>query len=344
MTTLANAGFLSPYIIAEAGVNHEGSLEMAYEMVRQASGSGADAIKFQFYKASQIASVYAPAYCDTREEGLTSQYELFRKYDTFDIDEYGKIANCCQEHNIDFMCSAFDKQTLAKVKPYVHAHKVASADITYLDLLRQVASYEKPVIISTGASTKNEIQRALDVLSTCKEQIYLLHCVLSYPTPRQYAELDRIRLLGDSFQSVRVGYSDHTLPEDMSTCLIAACLGAVVIEKHFTLDKTQKGNDHYHSMDPVDLAKLSEMIKSARQMVLSSGESAPLESQARLHARRSAIASIDIPKNTCLSKEMISFKRPGTGIQPADIDGYIGKSVCRDVSRDEIMTSDMFED
>jgi N-acetylneuraminate synthase len=344
MTSLSDSAFLSPYIIAEAGVNHEGSLLIAFEMVRQASNSGAHAIKFQFYKASQIASIYAPAYWDITQEGSTSQYELFRKYDTFGINEYEQISKCCQENNIGFMCSAFDMQTLAKINPYVHSHKVASADITYLDLLRQVASYEKPVIVSTGASNKGEIQRALDVLSTCKKQVYILHCVLSYPTPRQYADLDRIRLLREAFHSVKVGYSDHTLPEDMSTYLIAACLGAVVIEKHFTLDKTLKGNDHYHSMDPADLAKLSEMIKSARQMVLCSGESALLESQARLHARRSAIASVDIPKNTCLSKDMISFKRPGTGIQPAEIEGYIGKFVCRDVSRDEIMTSDMFKD
>lgn len=343
MTSLSGAAFLSPYIIAEAGVNHEGSLQVAFEMVRQASNSGAHAIKFQFYKASKIASVYAPAYWNLTEERATSQYELFRKYDTFNIDEYERISKCCQDNNIDFMCSAFDKQTLAMINPYVHCHKVASADITYLDLLRQVASYEKPVIVSTGASNKAEIQTALDVLSDCKKQLYVLHCVLSYPTPRQYADLGRIRFLRESFHSARVGYSDHTLPEDMSTCLIAACLGAVVIEKHFTLDKTLKGNDHYHSMDPADLVKLSEMIKNAGQMVLSSGESAPLELQARLHARRSAIASVDIPRNTCLSKEMISFKRPGTGIQPAEIDGYIGKSVCRDVSRDEIMTSDMFE-
>ena len=342
MTRLLNATYLSPYIIAEAGVNHEGDLNTAFEMVRQASINGAHAIKFQFYKASKIASVYASAYWDTSEEPSATQYQLFQKYDSFNIADYERIYKCCQSHKIDFMCSAFDLESLAQIDPYVAVHKIASADITYLDMLRKVSGYGKPVILSTGASTDPEIETAIKIFAAGNISIFLLHCVLSYPTPAQYADLSRIKSLQQAYKDIRIGYSDHTLPEDMHTCLVAACLGALVIEKHFTLDKDLKGNDHYHSMDPSDLSKLVRLIERTRELVLSSGEKAPLELQARLNARRSAIASIDIPRNSRLTSSMVSFKRPGTGIQPGQINEYFGKMLSRDVMQDEILTPNMF--
>ena len=201
-----------PYIIAEIGVNHEGSLEKAKELIDLAKKSGAHAAKFQSYKASTIASRHSPAYWDLKEEPTKSQFELFQKYDVFNSREYQILADYCRKVRIDFLSTPFDLDFVDSLDSLMSVFKVASADITNVPLLRSVAQRTKPVILSTGASTIDEINTAVLILNEagCKN-IALMHCVLAYPTPYSMANLNMIGGLEKTFPDCLVGYSDHTL-------------------------------------------------------------------------------------------------------------------------------------
>ena len=240
-----------PYVIAEIGVNHEGSLATAKLLIESAKRGGADAAKFQTYKAGLIASKFSPSYWDTSKEPTTSQYELFTKYDSFGEAEYKELAMHCKKHDIEFVSTPFDLGAVDMLNPLVRFFKIASADITNPPLLKKVAATGKPVILSTGASNIGEIDAALAILhSAGAKEICLMHCILNYPTRNENAHLGMLDDLRNRYPELLLGYSDHTLPNEQMTSLIAAhLLGAVVLEKHFTLDKTLPGNDHYHAMD-----------------------------------------------------------------------------------------------
>lgn len=341
-----------PFLIAEAGVNYYDiaskmsiePLEAAKLMISEAKRGGASAIKFQTYKAEKLASKNSPAYWDLSKEHTTSQYELFKKYDRFGEDEYRELSNYAKNIGIIFLSTPFDMESVDYLDPLVPAFKVASSDITNKPFLEYIAEKGKPVILSTGASTIEEIRDAVNWMKNAGDiDIAILHCVLCYPTKDEDANLGMIPSLSEAFPDHIIGYSDHTLPsEDMHILLTAYILGARVIEKHFTLDKTIPGNDHFHSMDVDDMLNFMKLAKRAKKIV---GESkkdiVPCEKTSRLYARRSIVASQDIDAGEIIERDMVTFKRPGTGICPCELEKLVGKKSKNKISEDEIITWDM---
>lgn len=330
-----------PYLIAEAGVNHEGDMDKARLMIRQAARAGADAIKFQSYKAETLASKFSPAYWDTTEEPTESQYELFKKHDSFWEDEFRSLARYADEQGIDFLSTPFDFEAVDFLEEIVPAYKIASADITNYPLLEYVASKGKPILLSTGASTISEIYEALEAIEQVgSRDVVLLHCVLNYPTSLENANLGMIWHMRRVFPDHIIGYSDHTLADHIREVLPTAwLLGAQVIEKHFTFDKSLPGNDHYHAMDEENLRGLVEWIDLQVQAI---GERKkhylPSEEIARRNARRSLVATRFIAEGETLQRDDIAIKRPGTGVPPSMLEHVIGARVLSDVEDDEVLT------
>ena len=329
--------FTAPYVIAEIGVNHENSLSTAMEMIEEAKRGGADAAKFQTYSAELLAMKDSPAYWDRTEEPTASQFELFSKFDAFGPEEYSQLSQHCREVGIDFMSTPFDLESAAFLNDLVRVFKVASADITNIPLLRFVGSLGKPVILSTGASTLDEVERATYELSQAgAPDVVILHCVLSYPTEDHDANLLMIRHLHRRFPGHLIGLSDHTRPStDNHVSVIAYALGARVIEKHFTLDKHLSGNDHYHSMDTDDLRHLILSVESARISMGSSMTKEPISSEmlARQHARRSICASRDLPTGHALQDSDLLTLRPVAGIPASEWDRVVGQELLTEVPK-----------
>ena len=333
-----------PYVIAEIGVNHEGSLATAKLLIESAKRGGADAAKFQTYKAGLIASKFSPSYWDTTKEPTTSQYELFTKYDSFGEAEYKELAEHCKKHEIEFVSTPFDLGAVDMLNPLVRYFKIASADITNPPLLKKVAETRKPVILSTGASNIGEIDAALAILRGAgAREICLMHCILNYPTRNENAHLGMLIDLRSRYPELLLGYSDHTLPNEQMTSLVSAhLLGAVVLEKHFTLDKTLPGNDHYHAMDEKDLARFQVNVKKVHELLGPTQLKAPIATEeiSRLNARRSIVLTRNLKSGHKITQEDLVAKRPGTGISPMSWDDVIGKSVIRDLPEDHILTWD----
>ncbi|UTE77499.1 N-acetylneuraminate synthase family protein [Rossellomorea sp. KS-H15a] len=332
------------YLIAEAGVNHDGSIDNAKKLIEEAASAGADAIKFQSYKAGKLASKNSPSYWDLSKQPITSQYELFTKYDSFGAPEYIELAEHAKKVGIDFMSTPFDLDAAEFLNDLMPAFKIASADLTNHPFLKKLANYNKPLILSTGASTIGEIESAVRVIEEAgNKNIALLHCVLSYPTQHEDAHLNMIKHIKTVFPQYTVGYSDHTFPDDsMVSLTTAALLGAKIIEKHFTLDKTLKGNDHFHSMDPSDVRTfINNMNKILPLLGKNYKEPLEAEKNAIKFARRSLVANVHISKGEEITEEMITWKRPGTGISPIDYDKVIGRLARVDIKEDDILTWDM---
>ncbi|MBI3773335.1 MAG: N-acetylneuraminate synthase family protein [Gammaproteobacteria bacterium] len=333
--------YARPYIIAEIGVNHEGSLDQARRLIDLAKEGGADAAKFQSYKADTLASKHSPAYWDTTKEPTLSQHQLFKKYDNFGPDEYIALAKHCHEVGIDFLSTPFDDAAIEFLDPLVPFYKIASADLTNIPFLRKVAAKGKPVVLSTGASTLGEIDIAVDALTKAGcQDIVLLHCILNYPTNNANAHLRMISGLRRAFPERLIGYSDHTLPDDAMTSLVTAfLLGSVVIEKHFTHDKTLPGNDHYHAMDLKDLARFVDLVDRIGNLLGPSDHKAPISTEAisRLNARRSIVLTKDVPVGHRLGSGDLTYKRPGTGVSPLYWDEVLGKSVSHSLSADHVL-------
>lgn len=334
----------APYVIAEIGVNHEGSLDLAKKLIDLAKEGGADAAKFQTYKAETLASKHSPAYWDLSKEPTTSQFKLFQKYDSFGPDEYRALASHCKTVGIDFVSTPFDRGAVELLEPMVPFFKIASADLTNTPLLRQVAATGKSIVLSTGASTPEEVRWAVAMLrdSGCSE-LSLLHCVLNYPTADENAHLGMISELRSAYPDLLIGYSDHTVPDHEMTALCTAyMLGARIIEKHFTHDKSLPGNDHYHAMDVDDLRRFRDFVSKMDTMIGSNASVGFVETEeiARLNARRSIVLDADVSSGTVLTEAMLTYKRPGTGVSPRDWDAVIGRRVARDLERDHVLQWD----
>ena len=337
-----------PFIIAEVGVNYYDiakkeniePIEAAKLMVKEAANVGADAIKFQTYKAEKLVSKYSPAYWDTTKESTKSQYELFKKYNKFGEEEYRELAKYAKEKKIIFMSTPFDEEAVDFLDTLMPVFKISSSDITNIPFIKYIAKKQKPIFLSTGASTIEEIKDAVNVIEKQgNNQIVIMHCILNYPTKYEDANLGMIKHLKKVFPDYLVGYSDHTLPDSSMLVLTTAILlGAKVIEKHFTLDKSLPGNDHYHSMDLEDLRRFIDNLELLEK-IIGKEIKEPLESEssARKYARRSIVAKIDIPEDTLITGDMITFKRPGTGISPKFLDKIIGKKAKRDIKKDAII-------
>lgn len=338
------------YLIAEIGVNHFDiandrnilPLEAATRMIAAAADAGVDGVKFQSYSADSLAAEESPAYWDTSEETTESQYELFSQYDDFGPDEFNVLAErATEEYGVDFLSTPFDFQAVDYLEELVPAYKIASADITNHPLLKHIAMKNKPVLLSTGASTVAEIDEAVQVIENHQSDpaICLLHCILQYPTAPQNANLGMIGHLEDIYSEYSVGYSDHVPPDDgMVTLLNAVIQGATIIEKHFTLDKTLEGNDHYHAMNPADVRTFRD---SMERLTTTTGARTKrpieVETDSRRHARRSLVASREIKRGEQLAREDIAIKRPGTGISPTLLDIIVGRDATTNIAADEIL-------
>jgi N-acetylneuraminate synthase len=334
-----------PFLVAEAGVNHENDLAVAIEMVDQAAAAGADAIKFQSYKAETLASKNSPSYWDLGSEPTTSQFELFKKYDRFGDDEYAKLARRAEQKGIVFMSTPFDRHFADALEPLMPAYKIASADLTNTPFLRHIAAKKKPMILSVGASTLGEVDAALtEVRRAGDPPIALLHCVLSYPCKPEDANLRVIGRLREIFSSVVVGYSDHVPPAHGCLALTTAwLLGARILEKHFTLDKTKPGNDHYHAFDPDDVREFRAQCDYATALLgRASKDVLPCEEAARKQARRSLVATTAIAEGTVVTPAMVTTKRPGTGIAPQHLELVVGSRALRRIEADDLLQWDMF--
>lgn len=329
-----------PYIIAEIGVNHECSLSKAKQLILKAKKAGADAAKFQSYKAELITSKNSPSYWDTSKEKTKNQFNLFKKYDHFNEVDYIKLYNYCKSLKIDFASTPFDHDAVDMLDPLVPYFKISSSDITNYPLLQKIASKKKPVLLSTGASSLNEIKSAIKLLKFYKcKQIVVMHCILSYPAKNENANLGMITDLRSKFPQNLIGYSDHTLPDkEMTNMCMSYVLGAKILEKHFTLDKKKKGNDHYHSMDYQDLKNLIKRISKAKEIIGHKEKKCiKIETNSRKFARRSLVIKFDIIKNTRIKKKHLICKRPGTGISPIDLKKILGKKVKRNLKEDHIL-------
>jgi sialic acid synthase SpsE len=331
-----------PYIIAEAGVNHEGSMEIAKRLINEAKEGGADAIKFQTYKAHTIASKDSPAYWDTTKEPTLSQYELFTKHDKFWKEEMFALKECCDQVGIEFLSTPFDVESATFLNDIMEVFKISSSDITNKPFIEFMCTFGKPIILSTGASHLHEIQEAVSWIEAKGNPLALLHCVLNYPTPDRNANLGMILGLKQAFPDKIIGYSDHTLPKNMKVCEMATLLGAVIIEKHFTHDKTLPGNDHYHAMDKEDLKTFRKNLTSSFEILGSFNVTALQdETPARLNARRSLVAQRNIKKGDIITKENLTFKRPAHGISPKFINDVIGKTALVDINDDDVLQWNM---
>ena len=341
-------------LIAEIGVNYYdiatkmniSPMEAAKLMVKEASEAGIDAVKFQTYKANTLTVKDSPSYWDTTEESTKTQYELFKKFDKFSYEEYKEIKEYCDSLNIEFLSTAFDFESADYLNDLMNVYKISSSDLNNLPFIEYQAVKNKPILLSTGASTFEEIENAVKTIRKVNQEIVcLMHCVLEYPTPYEHANLKRIKTLSDKFPNLVIGYSDHTKPDENKDVIKTAYLmGALVVEKHYTLDKTLPGNDHYHAMDPDDAKSIVKGVEFIDKL-LGKGSMHFLDSEkiSRLNARRSIVSSKRINKGEVLDITMFTFKRPGTGISPDKINDLIGKIAAKDIEEDQIITNDMIE-
>jgi N-acetylneuraminate synthase len=333
-----------PYIIAEAGVNHEGDINIAKRLIDEAKEGGADAIKFQTYKAEKLASKSSPYYWDIESETTENQFDLFRKYDKFWKNEYEQLKVYCDSVGIEFLSTPFDEESASFLDNLMEVFKISSSDITNKPFIDFVCNFNKPIILSTGASYYYEIQEAVQWILAHGNPLSLLHCVLNYPTRLDKTNLAVILRLKQIYPDILIGYSDHTSAENLSVIETAVLLGARIVEKHFTHDKSLPGNDHYHSMDKEDLKKLHQRLKQTF-LTLGTWDKNDLSSEepARRNARRSLIAKHDIHKGVKLTKKDLTWKRPAFGISPKHIDEVVGKTTARKIITDEIIYWNMLK-
>lgn len=333
--------FDRPFVIAEAGVNHEGKMDIARRLIVEAAEAGADAIKFQTYRADTIAVRNSPAYWDLSKEPVTSQHKLFQKYDKFWKNEFEELKRYCEAEDIEFLSTPFDLASADFLNDLMTVFKISSSDITNKPFIRHLTTFGKPILLSTGASNPEEIDDAVGWIRDSEVPFSLMHCVLNYPTSYEDANLAMICDLKRMYPENVIGYSDHTQPGEMEVLEMAWLIGAQILEKHFTHDKTLPGNDHYHAMDKGDLACFLEKIDQLKA-TLGSGKKQALESEApaRQHARRSLVAAHSILADTEITEDMLTWKRPGHGISPANIDKVVGMVTLRDLSEDELLSWD----
>lgn len=332
------------FIIAEAGVNHNGSLDMARQMVDVAVGAGADAIKFQTFKTENLISQDAPkaAYQLETTGGAESQFAMLKALE-LPPEAFGQLMTHCQERNILFLSSPFDEESADLLAGLdVAAFKIPSGEITNLPFLTHVARHKKPMIVSTGMAYLSEVETAVRTIEETENlETILLHCVSNYPSEPANTNLRAMLTMATAF-NVPVGYSDHTLGIEVP--LAAVAMGACVIEKHFTLDRTLSGPDHRASLEPDELARLVRGIRTVEDS-LGNGRKEPATSEAdtAAAARKSLVASHALTAGTVLTGEMIAIKRPGTGLSPSMHGHLVGRSLRADIDEGTLFRLEMLE-
>lgn len=306
--------------IAEIGVNHENSTDVAKLMIKQCAVEGVGAVKFQSYVSEKIAAVHSPAYWDTAKEPTRSQRTLFSKYDKFDIDVYNELKAYCVELGVEFMSTPFDVDYARSLNEIVDRFKVASVDLDNYFLIDQICEFDKPILLSVGASEISEIDDAVErIHGKTSAPLTLLHCVSRYPTPVNLAGLKNITILKSRYPNLGIGYSDHTCPNiNPDPLLVAIMLGASVIEKHFTCDKLAEGNDHYHAFDRLDLREFRSRLEHLDLMT--GGTNLEEQESARINARRGVYAARDISAGEKLSPDDFLPLRPRHDyLSPAEV-------------------------
>lgn len=328
----------SPFIIAEAGVNHNGDLKLAYKLIDEAKSAGADAVKFQSFSAKRLVSPATPkvAYQKSTTDQSETHYAMIKKLEISNAFQR-KLFNYCRKRGILFLSTPYDLESAKFLNRLgVSAFKLASADIVDLPLHEYVAATGKPAIVSVGMATLSEIEAVLNIYARHKNpRVILLHCVSNYPASKAGLNLRVINTLGDTF-GILVGYSDHST--DSTAAVVAAALGASMFEKHFTLDNRMDGPDHKASAIP---AEFKNYVRAVRDVALVLGDPVkkiqPEEQSMRQISRKSLVAIRDIPKGAFVSKKMLTLKRPGLGIPYSRIEFVTGRRTRKLIKKDELI-------
>lgn len=331
----------SCYIIAEAGVNHNGSLELAKQLINAAADAGADAVKFQTFRADKLVTGAAAKadYQKSSGERHESQQEMLHKLELSD-EAHMELVNHCLAQEIQFLSTAFDPASAQFLNSLsLPFSKIPSGEITNLPHLRLTARSGSPVILSTGMATLGEVEAAIEVLvseSLSRENITVLQCHTDYPTRFADANLRAMQTMGAAFPGVKIGYSDHTL--GIEAPIAAVAMGACLIEKHFTLDRNLPGPDHAASLEPDELKAMVEAIRNI-ELALGHGRKEPSVSELKIKqvARKSIVASRPIRSGEIFSADNLCAKRPGTGLSPMRWDEVIGRPARRDYGKDEFI-------
>lgn len=334
-------------LISEVGVNHNGSIERGYKLIESSVKSGADIVKFQTYKASQIVTKTAKRYWDDKlndDNKIGSQYDTFSKLDGMTLDGFKLLKKKCDELQTIFCSTPFnlpDVDLLEEVG--VDVYKISSSDITYHDLIDYIASKNKPIILSTGCATIGEIEKAVNIIKSKNNfSILLQHCILQYPCADENANLIKMSKLKNIFPELPVGYSDHTIGIEIPAMSVA--MGACSVEKHFTIDKKLPNSpDHKLSVNPNEFKAMHDLIRKyekAKGTFVNGYYEA--EKDAYLQARKSIVSNQTIEKGTKITKDMLTAKRPGTGIYPENIDFIVGLTAKEEIPEDTILTKNMF--
>ncbi|MFO8049184.1 MAG: N-acetylneuraminate synthase [Desulfosudaceae bacterium] len=329
------------FIIAEAGVNHNGDPELARKLAEAAAEAGADAVKFQTFTADNLVSKKAPKaeYQNRSTSPEESQYEMIRGLE-LSRETHEELISYCREKDIEFLSTPFDLKSIDLLDYLgLQTFKVGSGEITNLPYLRKIGGLQKQVILSSGMSDLGEIEDALQVLEeagTKRDKITVLHCNTEYPTPMQDVNLRAMQTIAAAFPGIRVGYSDHT--QGIEVPIAAAALGATVIEKHFTLDKDLEGPDHRASLEPDELTKMVKAIRNIED-AMGSGIKAPSPSELKNKAvaRKSIVAARTIQKGELFREENLTVKRPGTGISPMRWEEVLGRPAAQEFAPDDLI-------
>jgi len=330
----------SCFVVAEAGINHNGDIKLAKRLVDVAVDARADAVKFQTFKTEKFISknIVIPKHIKSAE----SFFETIRKLELSEKDHY-ELSGYCKQKGIIFMSTPLDNSCVDLLDTIgVPVFKIASCDLNNLPLVKYIAKKRKPIILSTGMGTMEEIKEAVEAIeSNGNNNLILLHCVSAYPPKVEEINLKAMETLRNVFK-LPVGYSDHTIGINIS--LAAVALGAKVIEKHFTLDKKMDGPDHAASANPKELKNLISGIREIEKS-LGTGVKTPSESEIEMKKsfRRSIVADIDIKVGDLITPEMLSIKRPGTGLSPKYFNSIIGKKAKRNIDKDELIKIEDFD-
>lgn len=326
------------FIIAEAGVNHNGDIELAKKLIDKASEAGADAVKFQSFKAEKLVTKNAKKaqYQEETTGKEENQFAMIKKLE-LDYKKHEELMNYCQLKNIMFLSSPFDLESIDLLDNLgLEIFKIPSGEITNLPYLKKIGSLKKKVILSSGMSTLGDIEKALEVLrNSGSTEITVLHCNTEYPTPMKDVNLHAMKTIKNAFE-VEIGYSDHTIGTEVPIAAVA--LGATVIEKHLTLNKTMEGPDHKVSLEPDELKEMVKCIRNIEK-ALGNGIKRLTESEKKNIniARKSIVADRFIKRGEVFTEDNLGIKRPGEGITPMRWEEIIGKIANRDYKEDELI-------
>ncbi|MCF7804221.1 MAG: N-acetylneuraminate synthase [Candidatus Marinimicrobia bacterium] len=338
------------FIIAEAGVNHNGNINIAKRLIDAAVQAGSDAVKFQAFIADKLVSKGAKK-ADYQIKNMSkseeAQYEMLKKLE-FSNKDFRELKDYCDSNDIEFMTTPFDEDSADSVVDLLKRIKIPSGEITNLPFVKYLAQKGKPLILSTGMSTLGEVEKAVNILAENQNidegdipTLTVLHCTTNYPCPYEEVNLNAMLTLKNAF-NLPVGYSDHTLGIEVP--IAAAAMGATVVEKHFTLDRSMEGPDHKASLEPDELKRMVQSIRNI-EIAIGDGRKRPNQSELKImnDVRKSIIAKEEISSGTKITSNMIEIKRPGNGLPPDDMEKIIGLRIYKDKKAEDVLTWEDFK-